>query len=335
MHDTNLQRWQHPHTFGQEARKRGEGRTLTVVALTAVMMAAEITAGLLFGSMALLADGLHMASHATALGINAFAYAYARRHAGNPRFSFGTGKVNALGGFTGAILLATFAAIMAFESLKRFFNPSSIAYNQAIMVAVLGLVVNGISVLILGRAEHSHDHAEPGQEHHHDDAHLDHGGGPQHESGHPFHGSHQDHNLRSAYLHVLADALTSVLAIAALLAAKYFGSSWADPAVGVLGAILVARWAAGLLRASSDVLLDRQGPAHVVEAVTSIIEGDGDSRIADLHLWSIGPGIYAAIIQVVAHNPAPPEAYKARIPAGLGLAHVSIEVCDGSSDCKR
>ena len=217
---------------------------------------------------------------------------------------------------------------MAFESLQRFFNPTSIAYNQAILVAALGLVVNGISVLILGRSEHSHDHAEPGQERTTTMTRITtmRRASTRERPSIPC-ASHQDHNLRSAYLHVLADALTSVLAIAALLAAKYFGFSWADPAVGVVGAILVARWAVGLLRASSDVLLDRQGPAHVVETVISIIEGDGDSRVADLHLWSIGPGIYAAIIQVVAHNPAPPEEYKARIPQHLRLAHVSIEVC--------
>lgn len=199
MHNNNLQPWQHAHTFGQEARRPAEGRTLTVVALTAVMMIAEIMAGLLFGSMALLADGLHMASHATALGINAVAYAYARRHAGNPSFSFGTGKVNALGGFTGAILLATFAAVMALESLQRFFDPTSIAYNQAILVAVLGLVVNGISVLILGVSEHNHDHVTLNDRAHdhdgedsyiHDDHHK-HGDRLHHED-HP--ASRQDHN---------------------------------------------------------------------------------------------------------------------------------------------
>jgi cation diffusion facilitator family transporter len=343
MHTNNLQPWQHAHTFGQEARRSAEGRTLTVVGLTGVMMVAEIAAGFLFGSMALLADGLHMASHATALGINAVAYAYARRHAGNPRFSFGTGKVNALGGFAGAILLATFAAVMALESVQRLFDPTSIAYNQAILVAVLGLMVNGISVFILGVSEHTHDHgtlSDGAHDHDDEDSHIheDHHKHGDHRHHEDHAASHQDHNLRSAYLHVLADALTSVLAIVALLGAKYLGLAWADPAVGIVGAILVARWAIVLLGATSDVLLDRQGPAHVVEAIIESVESDGDSRVADPHLWSIGPGIYAAILKVVAHNPASPEAYKARIPLTLGLEHVSVEVCACAVDsalCER
>jgi cation diffusion facilitator family transporter len=305
MHTHNLQKWEHAHTFGQETKRPGESRTLVVIALTAVTMAAEIAAGLLFGSMALLADGLHMASHATALSINAFAYAYARRHASSPRFSFGTGKVNALGGFTGAVLLATFAVLMAWRSTDRLIRPMHIAFNQAIFVAVLGLVVNGISALILNVRDHRHEHdADPPD------------------------GHHQDHNLRSAYLHVMADALTSVLAIAALLSAKYLGLSWMDPAVGIVGAILVARWSVGLLRATSDVLLDRQGPDRISDEIKASIEADRDSRVADLHVWSIGPNTYAAIITVVADKPLSPEEYKARIPRDLGLAHVSIEVCE-------
>jgi cation diffusion facilitator family transporter len=305
MHREKIGEWQHSHTFGQDTRRPGESRTRIVIALTTATMAAEVAAGLLFGSMALLADGLHMASHAVALGVNALAYAYARRNADNPRFSFGTGKVNALGGFTGAVLLAVFALLMAAGSAERLVRPATIAFDQAILVAVLGLLVNGVSVFILdaGRAGHEHDDRPR-------DAH-----------------SHHDHNLRSAHLHVLADALTSVLAIVALLSAKYAGLSWMDPAVGIVGALLVARWSFGLLRATGDVLLDRQGPESVSNRIRSSIETDGDSRVADLHLWAIGPGIYAAIIQVVAHRPLSPDTYRTRISRELGLAHVSVEVC--------
>ena len=200
MSEANHQPWVHSHSFGQERRRPGEIRTLIVIAITGTMMVVEIVAGIAYGSMALLADGLHMASHAVALGINAFAYVYARKHAHDARFSFGTGKVNALGGFTGAILLAGFALMMAWESVDRLIFPVEIVFNSAIVVAVLGLLVNGASVFIL---DHRHDE-------HHDDS-----------DGH--HDHHHDHNLRSAYLHVLADALTSLLAIFALLAAKYFG----------------------------------------------------------------------------------------------------------------
>jgi len=305
MHTSSLREWEHAHTFGQEMKRPGESRTLVVIVLTAITMAAEIVAGLLFGSMALLADGLHMASHATALSINAYAYGYARRHAGSPRFSFGTGKVNALGGFTGAVLLATFAALMAWQSVHRLIHPMRIAFDQAIFVAVLGLVVNGISVVILDVRDRRHEH---------DAAHRE--------------GHHHDHNLRSAYLHVMADALTSVLAIGALLSAKYLGLAWMDPAVGIVGAILVARWSIGLLRATSDVLLDRQGPDRISDEIKASVEADQDSRVADLHVWSIGPSVYAAIIKVVAHKPSSPKEYKARIPRNLGLAHVSIEVCE-------
>ena len=307
MHNETIQTWQHSHTFGQDRKRPGEVRTLIVIGITATMMVVEIAAGILFGSMALLADGLHMASHAAALSITAFAYVYARRQSHNEEFSFGTGKVNALGGFTGAILLALFALVMAWESLVRLLHPVEIVFNQAIVVAVLGLVVNGASVVILGVNEDHHDHAH----------------------------SH-DHNLKSAYLHVLADALTSVLAIVALLAAKYFGYIWMDPAMGIVGAILVGRWSLGLVRSTSGILLDRQGPAAIRRTLRDCIERDGDSRVADLHLWSVGPSIYAVILSVVAHEPATPDAYKARIPQDLGLVHVAIEVhpCPSEGDVR-
>ena len=306
MSNENSELRRHAHIFGQDVRRPGEKRTLIVIAITGAMMLVEIITGILFGSMALLADGLHMASHAAALGINAFAYIYARRHARDSRFSFGTGKVNALGGFSGAILLALFALLMAWESFHRLLNPVDIVFNQAILVACLGLVVNGACVFILGAGDHRHAH-ERGQEH--DDHHH-----------------HHDHNLRSARLHVLADALTSILAIVALLAAKYFGFVWMDPVMGVVGAILVARWSLGLLRTSGWVLLDRQGPESIRNQIAESIRRDGDSDIADLHLWSIGPGVHAVAIAVVARDPATPDQYRERLPRHLGLAHVTIEV---------
>lgn len=296
----------HSHTFGQDQKRPGETKTVIVIAITALTMAVEITAGILFGSMALLADGLHMASHAAALTISAWAYIYARRHANNPEFSFGTGKVNALGGFTGAILLAVFALIMAWESVHRLIDPVEIVFNQAIAVAILGLIVNGVCVFILGD-NHHHHHDHP----HHDDH--------DHEPDH-------DHNLRSAYLHVLADALTSLLAIGALLAAKYFDAIWMDPFMGIVGSLLVARWSVGLIRSTSGILLDKQGPEHLREQIRSAIEKNGTHRISDLHLWSIGPDIYSVILSVESQSPLPPDAYKQLLPADRGIVHVSVEV---------
>jgi cation diffusion facilitator family transporter len=266
--------------------------------------------------MALLADGLHMASHAAALAIAAFAYVFARRRAHDRAFSFGTGKVNALGGYTGAVLLAVFALMMVWESVERLISPIAIAFNQAIAVAVVGLIVNGVSALIL-QGHHEHDHS-------HDDAHDDHHDHEHHHDHH--HGHHHDHNLRAAYFHVLADALTSLLAIFALLAGKFFALNWMDPAMGIIGAFLVARWSWGLVAASSAVLLDKQAPEHLLSAIRAAIENDGDTRIADLHVWSIGPGIYAAALAVVADEPRPPDVYKALIPHECGIVHVTVEV---------
>ena len=257
-------------------------------------MIIEICGGLVFGSMALLADGLHMASHAVALSINAFAYVYARRQAQNQRYSFGTGKVNTLGGYTGAILLAVFAAMMTVESVTRFLYPTDIAFNQAIFVAILGLLVNGASVFILD-TDHHHDH--------------DH-----------------DHNLKSAYLHVLADALTSLLAIFALLIGKYLGAIWMDPLMGIVGAVLVMRWSIGLLRTTSAVLLDEQTFPVRCEKIRKAIESNDDHRVVDLHVWSIGGGACAGIVSVVSINPQPPNHYKILIEKIIKLEHLSIEV---------
>jgi cation diffusion facilitator family transporter len=313
MHTSSLDHWTHEHTFGQTQVRRGERRTLIVVALTAMTMVVEIAAGTAFGSMALLADGLHMASHATALGIAVFAYAYTRRFAADPRYSFGTGKVNALAGLTSAVFLALFAAGMVVESVERVIDPIAIAFNQAIFVAVAGLLVNGLSVLIL-TVPHDHHHQH---QHHHDHQHQHHGG--------------SDHNLHGAYLHVLADSLTSLLAIAALLMGKYFGAVWMDPAMGIVGAVMVARWSWGLLRNTSHVLLDKQAPEAIRNAVREAIEVRDGDRIADLHVWSIGPDIYAADIALVSDGPQPPDHYKGLIPKALGIVHVTVEVhpCTG------
>ena len=317
MHTVDPAAWRHEHDFGQGAVTRGERRTLLVALLTAAFMVVEVGAGLAFGSMALLADGLHMASHAVALGIAVAAYVYARRRASDARFSFGTGKVNALGGYTGALLLAGFSAFMAWESVLRFLHPVPIVFDHAIVVAFLGLLVNAVSVLLLGVHSHAEDHERGhGQGHDHDHDH-DH----QHEHAHA-----EDHNLRSAYLHVLADALTSVAALAALLGGKYLGAGWLDPAMGVVGSVLVARWAWGLLRVSSTVLLDHQAPAEVTERLRSALEAGGDERVVDLHVWSVGPGVRAGCVALVAHDPLPPDTYRARVPVDLGLRHLTVEL---------
>ncbi len=301
MHRETVSPWQHDHTFGQEIVRAGEPRTWWVIGLTGVMMVVEVGAGVVFGSMALLADGLHMASHAGALGITAVGYAYARRHAADRSFSFGTGKVNSLAGFAGALLLGVFAIVMTVESLDRLFNPVTIAFDAAIAVAVVGLVVNGLSVVILG---------------------VDHTGHRDGEHGHP----HHDHNLRSAYLHVLADALTSVLAIFALLSGKYFGYGWMDPVMGIVGAALVTRWSVGLLRDTSGVLLDRQAPEDVRRKIMAAMEDESGDRVSDLHVWSVGPGIYAAVISVVTDDADCASRFKKRLPADLGIVHASVEV---------
>ena len=314
MHRDCLPEHEHDHTFGQDRRRGGERRTQIVIVITAAMMVGEIIAGVAYGSMALLADGLHMASHTVALAITAFAYVYARRRARDARFSFGTGKVNALGGFTGAVLLAVFAAYMALESVLRLLDPVVIAFDQAILVALLGLAVNVVSAVILGGG-HDHDH-----QHDHDHAHDHH-----HDRDHD-HGNHHDHNLRSAYLHVLADAVTSVAAVLALLTGKYLGLTWMDPVMGLAGSVLVARWAWGLSRQTSHVLLDRQAPESLRRTIEEALQGDRGDRVSDLHVWSVGPGIWAVAATVLAALPQPPDVYKTRLPGHLGVVHLTVEV---------
>lgn len=307
MNNKTIHRWQHEHVFGQDQVRPGERRTLWVIAITATMMVVEITTGLAYGSMALLADGLHMGSHTAALGITTIAYVYTRRCATDSRFCFGSGKVNAFAGYTSAVLLALFALLMAWESVNRLFNPVEIAFNQAIVVAVIGLVVNGVSMIMLG-GHHDHDHDHSHAESHHHSRH------------------HEDHNLRAAYLHVLADALTSLLAIFALLAGKFLGLNWMDPAMGIVGATLVAKWSLGLIRNTSGILLDHQAPGAILEATRAAIEGIDGNHVTDLHIWSIGPGIYSATIAIVSDTPGTPDYYKSLIPKDLGIVHTTVEV---------
>jgi cation diffusion facilitator family transporter len=301
MHETQMERWTHDHTFGTRAVPPGEARTRWVIALTVVMMVVEIAAGWAFGSMALLADGWHMGTHAAALSVTAFAYLYMRRHAEDPRYSFGTGKVGSLGGFASAVALAVVAVLVFAESTWRLTEPVAIQFDYAIGVAVVGLVVNLASALILHDGHH-HEHAEPGGHHHH------------------------DHNLRAAYLHVLADALTSLLAIFALGAGKFLGWMWMDPVMGIVGSVVIARWSLGLLRQTSAVLLDGEVGAEQREAIRSLIEADGHDRVADLHVWRVGPKHLAVIVSVVTHEPKTPDHYKALLSGRSDLAHLTVEV---------
>jgi cation diffusion facilitator family transporter len=310
MHIHTLDQYRHVHEF-ERTDRANEQKVLLVVGLTLATMLAEIMAGTFFGSMALLADGWHMGTHAVALGIAAVAYYFARSHADDPLFTFGTGKIGVLGGFTSAVILAVVALWMAVESLERLFNPQPIRFNEAILVAVLGLAVNLVCAAVLHRAPYD-DHHDPDHQHH-DHIH-----------------DHRDHNMRSAYLHVLADALTSVLAIFALTGGKIWRWVWMDPIMGVAGAVIISHWAYGLLRDTGKILLDRDLDRRTVDHIRRIIEGDADNRITDLHLWKVGSNKVSAIISLVTHYPRPPEHYKALLDVVPSLAHITVEVihCD-------
>ena len=297
---------QHGHHYLGHRHERNEKRTRWVVALTAVTMVVEIAVGMMSGSMALLADGWHMATHTLALGVSALAYWLARRWAHDQRYSFGTGKVGELAGFASALALAIVAIGIAVESATRLFEPRSVDYREAIVVAVLGLVVNLVSAALL---HDGHGHA-----HGHDHVHGD---------GHEY---HADNNLRSAYLHVLADALTSVLAIVALAAGMLAGARWLDPAVGLIGAAVILRWSWTLIRDTSSVLLDRVPDDALAKTIRSAVEGEGDARVTDLHLWQVGPGRFAAIVAIAATEPADPALYKARIGCDPRIVHITVEV---------
>jgi cation diffusion facilitator family transporter len=311
MHRYTLYRWQHSHRFHSD-HPHGERSTHRVIALTLTMMVIEIAAGMVFGSMALLADGWHMGTHAVALGITAVAYHFARRHADNPRFAFGTGKVGELGGFASAVVLAVVAFVMAAESVQRLMAPSPIRYNEAIAVAVVGLIVNVVSALML-QDRHPPAHADGrGEERRH------------------------DHNLKAAYLHVLADALTSLLAIAALSAGKSLGWAWMDPFMGIVGAVIITKWAYGLLIDTGRILLDRDVDPQFVSAIVQRLEEESDNRVADIHVWRVGAGSLSVILSIVTHNPQAPEHYKQLIGNFDEIAHVTVEVnrCEGES-CLR
>jgi cation diffusion facilitator family transporter len=306
MHQENLEMWQHPHLFHADKRTV-EKRTLLVVAITFLTMILEIVFGWLANSMALLADGWHMGTHAFALGISLLAYVLARKYAHDRRFTFGTWKIEILGAYSSAIVLGLVGAAMVFTALSRFFKPLAIHYNQAITIAVVGLAVNLLSVAILNYEKH-----------------------PLETAGHS-HGPgrtdwRKDLNLKSATLHVLADAFTSVLAIAALLAAKYFNLGWLDPAAGILGAVLILGWAASLLKETAGILLEREMDSPLVGAIRARMEEDGDTRVSDMHLWKVAQDKYACIISLVSAKDCPLSDYKSRLEAFGELVHVTIEL---------
>ena len=337
MHDLSL--FRHDHAF-DAGNRTGERRTWIVVAITAITMVAEIVAGWLTGSMALLADGWHMATHVVALSIAGSAYYLARRWSADQRFAFGTWKIEVLGAYTSALLLGVVALAMIWESIDRLLHPEAINYVPALTVAILGLVINLLSALVL---EGGHDHGSPAAHEDHDD-HRHHGHGHAHvhahehahhdhlHAGHEHHRhaaeghKHHDLNMRSAYVHVLADAFTSVLAIAALSAGLWFGWSWMDPVMGVVGAGVIAWWVKGLVLESSRVLLDREMDAPIVAQIRDAVQSDGDAQIADLHVWRVGRASYAAVVSVVADQPLTPDVYRDRVQGIAALAHVSFEV---------
>lgn len=322
MHIYQLDKWKHDHAFVDlEASQANERRTFYVVLLTFVMMVVEIVAGMVFNSMALLADGWHMATHAGALGLSVLAYRYARQHASDPSFTFGVGKVEILGGYTSAVILGLVAMVMVWESVDRLLNPLTIAFNEAMIIAVIGLVVNLVSAYLL-HGSHHHDQG------HHDHSHMH---GQSHDHAHHHHDHHgTDHNLRAAYMHVLADALTSVLAIFALLMGKFLGWNWMDALMGIVGAIVISKWAYGLLIDTGAILLDRVDAPHLAQELESRIESDADNRIVDMHIWHVGNGKYSAILSIVTHFPRGAEHYKQLVKDVSGLAHITVEtnICE-------
>jgi cation diffusion facilitator family transporter len=312
MHTHDLSPWQHTHTFGTAAEQHAERRTRWVVGLTFATMLVELVAGWLTGSMALMADAWHMASHVGALGLAAFAYRFSRQHANDASFTFGTGKVSALAGYSSALMLGGVAFWMVWESTQRLFNPVAIHYAEAMAVATLGLVVNLASAWLLDddhHHDHAHHHGHDDDDHHHDHDH-----------------DHVDHNLKAAYLHVLADALTSVLAIVALAGGMFYGWRFLDPLMGMVGAAVISRWAWGLARDSAKVLLDAEDHAETAAEVRRLIEALPDHQVADLHLWRIGPASRACILSLVSHAPHPADYYRQLLSGVAGLDHLTLEV---------
>lgn len=329
MHSHDLSPWQHAHDFGAD-RTGAERRTRWVIAITLAMMVAEIAAGWGWQSMALLADGWHMGTHAAAIGVAALSYAMARRWAGDARFCLGPWKVEVLGAYTSAVLLGVVAIGITVESALRLWEPRSIAYDESLLVAVLGLVVNGVCAMLLHGGAHAHNP--------HQHAHADHHRA--HDHGHGHYHDHHDHgtdlNLKGAYLHVIADAATSVLAILALLAGKFAGWAWLDPVIGLVGAAMIAVWALGLLRRTATILLDREMDDPLVGQIRQRLESDGDARVADLHLWRVGDARFACQATLVADAPLSADAYRERLASLPALAHVLIEVnrCRGTTSAR-
>ncbi|MEL6509370.1 MAG: CDF family Co(II)/Ni(II) efflux transporter DmeF [Pseudomonadota bacterium] len=308
MRERPVAPFEHDHVFLGANQERNERRVWLVIALTASMMVVEITAGHWFGSMALIADGWHMSTHAAAMLIAVLAYRFARKNANNRTFTFGTGKVGDLAGFASAVILALIAVLIGWESFQRLVEPVPISFDQAIMVAVIGLVVNLLSAWLL---RDDHDHHHHGYGHHHPDHH---------------HGHEQDNNLRAAYLHVLADALTSVLAIVALLLGRVYGWFCADPVMGVVGALVISRWSWGLIKDAGGVLLDRvPDGGHIEAEVREVIESSTD-RVTDLHIWQVGPGHYSVIASIASDAPRAVSEYKAKLDHIKHVSHTTVEV---------
>ena len=311
----------HSHSFLGESHARNERRTWAVIVLCTLMMALEIGGGLLFGSVALVADGLHMSTHAGALLIAALAYTYARRHADDPRFAFGTGKLGDLAGFTSAVILAMISLLIAWEALDHLLHPGVIDFNEALPIAVLGLVVNLGSAWLLGGDHHHH-----GQGHDHDHDHGHDHDCDDHDHGHHAHKAHRDNNMRAAFVHVIADAAVSVLVIVALLLARSFGWMWMDPLAGLVGAVVIASWAWTLIRDTGAILLDMTPNTGLAEQLRQIVIDEGDD-LTDLHLWRLGPGHMGAILAVMTTKAArTPDHYHARLAGLAGLSHVTVEV---------
>jgi cation diffusion facilitator family transporter len=307
MHSHSIDDFRHSHVFLGEAHDRNERKTWGVIAICTVMMVAEIVGGLWFGSVALIADGLHMSTHAGALLIAALAYTYSRRYVNDSRLTFGTGKFGDLAAFTSAIALAMIALLIGYESVDRLINPVPIAFNQAIPIAVTGLGVNLLSVFLLRDDHQGHDHFAHGRA-------L----------------VHRDHNLRAAFVHVIADAAVSVLVIVGLFAGRVFGWVWMDPVMGLVATVVILSWSWTLIRSAGAILLDVCPDPGMTRMIATRLE-QGSDRVSDLHLWRLGPGHLAAVISLVTHNPHDPERYKRRLSGLKGLSHVTIEVvpCPG------
>ena len=308
----------HDHVFLGQAHERNERRVWIVIALCGAMMLLEIVGGLMFGSIALVADGLHMSTHAGALLLAALAYSFARRYATDPRFSFGTGKLGDLAGFTSAIVLAMIALLIGYEAVSRIFSPVPIHFREAIPIAVLGLGVNVVSAWLLGADDHGHHH----HGHDHDHETEDH----RHDHDHAAHGAHhRDNNMRAAVVHVMADAAVSVLVIVGLILARLFGWLWMDPLAGIVGALVIASWSFGLIRDTGAILLDMNPDRGLGQRMREAIEGGGD-RVADLHLWRLGPGHLGAIVTVATDQPRPCAYYRSRLAGFSALSHLTVEV---------